>query len=196
MLRYNQKEYHRLLRRLADIGIISWTSTPKCQVGLFAVEKDGGAAQRLIVDARRANEFFKAPPGVSLLSSVGLARFEVELPADAPLGSDRAAELLKDFYLAVGLSDVSNCFHRLRVQSWLSDYFCLPPAPAQVLGATGQEVHGRPLGRTDAVTPCWAVLPMGFTWSLWFAQRINEATVTKVALCYKELPSTTAGRPW
>ena len=36
-LRFNHKEYHRLLRRLADIGIITWTSSPKCNVGLFAV---------------------------------------------------------------------------------------------------------------------------------------------------------------
>eukprot|EP00959_Pyramimonas_sp_CCMP1952_P095055 1988026-Pyramimonas_sp.AAC.1 len=69
------------------------------------METDGGAAQRLIADARRANECFKAPPGVSLLGSEGLSRAEVELPADAPLGSERTVELLSDFYLAVGLSD-------------------------------------------------------------------------------------------
>ncbi|CAK0811878.1 unnamed protein product [Prorocentrum cordatum] len=91
------------------------------KVGLFTVEKDGGAAQRLIVDARRANECFKAPPGVSPLCSEELSRVGVELPADAPLGSERAVELLSDFYLAVGLSDVSNCFHRLRVPAWLSE---------------------------------------------------------------------------
>ncbi|CAK0845399.1 unnamed protein product [Prorocentrum cordatum] len=140
-------ESHRLFRRLAEIGIASWTSTPKCQVGLFTVENDGGAAQRLIVDARRANECFKAPPGVSLPSSLGLSRVEVALPADAPLGSERAVELLSDFYLSVGLSDVSNCFHRLCVPAWLSDYFCLPLAPAHVMGAMEQQLVREDLER-------------------------------------------------
>ncbi|CAK0900771.1 unnamed protein product [Prorocentrum cordatum] len=193
--RFNQKEYHRLLRRLADIGVITWTSSPKCHVGLFTVEKDGGAAQRLIVDARRANECFQAPPGVSLLSSEGLSRIEVELPASAPLGPGQAAKLLEDFCLSIGLSDVSNCFRRLRVPAWLSDYFCLPPAPAHVMGASGAEVDGSVLGRAEAVTPCWAVLPMGFTWSLWIAQMINETTVTKVAPSLPGSPLHDRGPP-
>ena len=88
------------------------------------MEKDSGTARRLIVDVRRANECFQALSGGLLLSPEGLARMEVELPPDAPLGSGRAADLLSDDLL-IGLSDVSNCFHGLRVPSQLAD--CSPP---------------------------------------------------------------------
>ncbi|CAK0880531.1 unnamed protein product, partial [Prorocentrum cordatum] len=165
---------------MADIGIITWTSSPKCNVGLFALEKDGGAAQRLIVDARRANECFQAPPGVSLLSSEGLSRIEVELPASAPLGSEQAAKLLEDFCLSIGLSDVSNCSRRLRVPAWLSDYFCLPPAPAHVMGAAG----------SNTVLGC---APHGL--HLWIAQMINETTVTKVTPSLPGPPLRDRGPP-
>ena len=64
-----------------------------------------------------------------------------------------------------------------------------------MMGAAGLEVGGRRLGRTEAVTPRWAVLPMGFTWSLWIAQNINEATVTKVAPLLPGAPPCDRG-PW
>ena len=39
----------------------------------------------------------------------------MQLPDGVQLGDDRATELLSRFFLTAGLSDVSNCFHRLRI---------------------------------------------------------------------------------
>eukprot|EP00959_Pyramimonas_sp_CCMP1952_P343811 7201615-Pyramimonas_sp.AAC.1 len=50
---FHQKEYQRLVRKLFDIGMVDWTTSPKCRIGLFCVLKSDGKSLRLIVDARR-----------------------------------------------------------------------------------------------------------------------------------------------
>ncbi|CAK0872527.1 unnamed protein product, partial [Prorocentrum cordatum] len=193
-LRFNQKEYHRLLRRLVDIGITSWTPTPKCQVGLFTVEKGGGAAQRLIVDARRANECFLAPPGVSLMSSVGLSRIETERPR-----ARRWVPSAPPSCWATSTCRSGSRTSRTASTGYARRRGCLtisaPPAPARAMGATGVEVNWRPLGRAEAVAPRWAPLPMGFAWGLWIAQRINEVTVIKASPSLPGAPLHDRGPP-
>ncbi|CAK0856481.1 unnamed protein product, partial [Prorocentrum cordatum] len=72
----------------------------------------------------------------------------------------------------IGMADVKDCFHRMRIDSALSRYFCLPPVKAGAFGVT--EVGGAKAQASTAIYPCWQVLPMGFSWSLYFAQRANE----------------------
>ena len=139
---------------------------------MFFVWEDGRRRLRLIVDARRANAHFRDPPGVELLSSEGLARIEVQMP-DAGFSSYedlRAALQAQQVY--IGMADVKDCFRRMRIDSALSQYFCLPPVKAGAFGVT--EVEGAKVRTSTAIYPCWQVLPMGFSWSLYFAQRANE----------------------
>eukprot|EP00959_Pyramimonas_sp_CCMP1952_P127177 2660314-Pyramimonas_sp.AAC.1 len=70
------------------------------------------------------------------------------------------------------MADVKDCFHRMRIDSALSQYFCLPPVKAGAFGVS--EVEGTKVRASTAIYPCWQVLPMGFSWSLYFAQRANE----------------------
>eukprot|EP00972_Heterocapsa_arctica_P042107 6207381-Heterocapsa_arctica.AAC.1 len=75
----------------------------------------------------------------------------------------------------LGQADVRDCSHRMRTPPpWLHAYFALPQVPACVVGLGGSTLDGRVLQHDDGVYPCWAVLPMGFTWSLYNAQRANE----------------------
>ncbi|CAK0860615.1 unnamed protein product [Prorocentrum cordatum] len=143
VLKFYNKEYRGLVRRLLSAGILGWTLTPKERIGMFFVWKDGRRRLRLIVDARRANAHFRDPPGVELLSSEGLARIEVQMP-DAGLSSYedlRAALQAQQVY--IGMADVKDCFHRMRIDSALSQYFCLPPVKAGAFGVT--EVEGAKL---------------------------------------------------
>ena len=174
-MRFNQKQYHRLVKKLAQISLIGFTCSPLERIGVFAVWKSGKTRQRLIVDARRANQHFRAPPGVSLVSSEGLGKIEVELPEYVDVDTLFGQALLHDTQVYLGAADVKDCFHRMRMPPWLRRYFCLPAVPASVVGMAGQQLEDKVLGPRDPVWPCWAVLPMGFTWSLYFAQRANEA---------------------
>ena len=58
-------EYLALLRRMIDCNMLDFTTSPRAVNGLFAVPK-GDDQQRLIVDARPANEAFVDSPHVSL----------------------------------------------------------------------------------------------------------------------------------
>ncbi|CAK0823925.1 unnamed protein product, partial [Prorocentrum cordatum] len=172
VLEFNHKEYRGLVRRLLSAGILGWTLTPKERIGMFFAWKDGRRRLRLIVDARRANAHFRDPPGVELLSSEGLARVEVHMP-DAGFSSYEGLRAALEAQLVyIGMADVKDCFHRMRIDSALSQYFCLPPVKAGAFGVT--EVEGTKVQTSAAIYPCWQVLPMGFSRSLYFAQRANE----------------------
>ncbi|CAK0893340.1 unnamed protein product, partial [Prorocentrum cordatum] len=51
---------------------------------------------------------------------------EIALPDGLGPWSEEAERLLVSYSLHVGLADVKDCFHRLRLPGWLSEYFCLP----------------------------------------------------------------------
>ncbi|CAK0845234.1 unnamed protein product [Prorocentrum cordatum] len=172
VLKFNHKEYRGLVRRLLSAGILGWTLTPKERIGMFFVWKDGRRRLRLIVDARRTNAHFKDPPGVELLSSEGLARIEVHVPDAGFSNYEDLRAALEAQQVYIGMADVKDCFHRMRIDSALSQYFCLPPVKAGAFGVT--EVEGTKVQTSTAIYPCWQVLPMGFSWSLYFAQRANE----------------------
>ncbi|CAK0901058.1 unnamed protein product, partial [Prorocentrum cordatum] len=140
VLKFNHKEYRGLVRRPLSAGILGWTLTPKERIGMFFVWEDGRRRLRLIVDARRANAHFRDPPGVELLSSEGLARIEVQMP-DAGFSSyEDLRAALQGQQVYIGMADVKDCFHRMRIDSALSQYFCLPPVKAGAFGVT--EVEG------------------------------------------------------
>ena len=79
-----------------------------------------------------------------------------------------------------GLSDVRDCFHRIKQPRWLSKFFCFLPIEARHVGLAGQCLEGHMLGSSDLVYPMPGSLCMGFSWSPYFAQRINEAMMQRV----------------
>lgn len=169
-LKFNQKCYHQLVQRIHAAHLLNYTLQPKCMVGIFCVWKSNRTKLRMISDARRANQFFREPPGVSLMTGEAFGRFELEFDENTVVDD----VVLSSLDIFSGLSDVKDCFHRLRVPMWLSRYFCWYPVPAKLVGLDGCELEGRVLGALDAVYPCYASLCQGFTWSLFFAQRVNE----------------------
>ena len=97
--------------------MLDFTTRPKAVCGVFGVPKDGGAAIRLIIDARPANLLFKTPPKVGLPTPDVLARMRVA--PGAPFFTAKA--------------DVDNFYNRLRCPHWF----------ATVLRAAGGACRGR-----------------------------------------------------
>jgi hypothetical protein len=56
----------------------------------------------------------------------------------------------------------------------LAEYFCFKPIRAHWVGLTGTMLDGHRLGPNDVIYPMPGSLCMGFSWSLYFCQRINE----------------------
>ena len=86
----------------------------------------------------------------------------------------------EQFCMHVGLSDVKDAFHRIRQPDWLARYFCLQPIEARHVGLTGQWLDGHLLKGSDLIHPMPGSLCMGFSWSLYFCQRINEGIMSRV----------------
>ena len=170
VLKHNRHSYHKLVRRLDSIGYFTYTLKPQCKIGVFFVWKSSRTKLRMITDARPANRLFNDPPGVSLMTGEGLGR--IELACDDEIFSDVAALEALDVF--VGLSDVKDCFHRMRVPKWLAQYFAWEAVPASVLGLSGKVLEGTVLLPNSLVFPCAGSLCQGFSWSLYFAQRANE----------------------
>ena len=122
-------------------------------------------------------EYFRSPPSVRLCTAEGFSRIEVEIPADLTPGSEAYEEYFRERGLHFGLADVKDCFHRMRQPHWLSKYF----VPAfRIKGLPGSEIEGRKVQAHDYVYPMPASLCMGFSWSLYFAQRADENMISKV----------------
>lgn len=185
VLAKSQKHYKEFIRKLDSIGMLQYTQKPKNEVGIFFVYKSDRQRIRLIVDARSANVRFKDPPGVSLCSSEGFSRIECQLSEHARPGTQAFVDELQAMNIHIGLSDVKDCFHRLKQPRWLAEYFCLKPIRASWVNLGGTTLDGVALKDNDIVYPMPGSLCMGFSWSLFFAQKINEyqCSLTKSLTC-------------
>ena len=117
MLVHRRRTSLELVRLLALRGVVRFTLEPKEKVCLFAVRKDDGLKQRLVVDAWRSNLRFRPCPNVSLLSSEGFSKLEVD--PDVMPGA------------WFGITDTKDCFHNMLIPEWLSGFFSLIPVTAK-----------------------------------------------------------------
>ena len=143
---------------------------------MFFVRKSDVVPQRRIIDGRRANARLATLPSVRLCSPESFAKAEVMFDDDVNLNFP-GREALE---LNIGLSDIRDCFHRLHQPQWMQEYFCLDPIPASWVGLTAHVLDGRTLSGHDLVYLMPSSLPMGCSWSLYFAQMISEKLVSEV----------------
>ena len=154
--------YKRFIWRLVSLGMVRLSLDAECECGVFCVWKKNGK-QRVIVDARCINQRCKKPPSVRLCSGDGLGR--LELP--------------QELHLHVAQADVDNCFHRMRMPTEMQRWFSLPRISAANLG--GVRIGREYPNDSTPVFPLLETLPMGFSWSLFFAQSAHEAIVERCA---------------
>lgn len=178
-LRADSGMYRRFVRKLHTAGYLTYTQHPKCFCGVFFVRKSDDKI-RMIIDARNTNRLFKEPPGVELLTADGFSRVELVVPEHLEPGTMEHEEYLTNTKIHMGLSDVKDCFHRLRQPRWLSEFFCFDGIPAKWVNMGGQTLDGVVLDADSIIYPAPGSLCMGFTWSLYFAQKINERLMSVV----------------
>lgn len=145
-------EYVKLVGRMNEQGMLSFTAHPQAINGVFSVGKDADA-DRLIIDAQPANRLFKDSPHVSLPDPSHLIQLRV--PAGASL--------------QVGKSDLSNYYHHLGLPQWMWPYFALPSLTPNELRALGLD--------PKANFPVCVTLPMGFSHAVLLAQCSHEHVV-------------------
>jgi len=180
VLSRQRRHYVRFIRRLDRLGMLRWRRDRIESIGLFFVYKKDKVQRRMILDARRSNCHFGTPPGVDLLTSEGLGDIEIDTTC--------TTEHNENFFeLTVSTADIDNCFHRYIMPEWMSAYFAYPPLTGKEANKTGSKIDGQPVLHNEMLYPCARPLPMGFTWSLYLAQRAGERQGT---LCPRLASST------
>jgi hypothetical protein len=127
-------DYPKLIATLSRVGMVKvQQSAPKVVNGLFATPKDKDK-QRLIIDARRGNMFFKDPE-------------KVDLPTPAIL----ADLVVKSDHIFIGKTDVRNMYHRFKTPEWMWQYFGLPEVTLEDGSRGWPVVVSLPMGFSHAV---------------------------------------------
>ena len=159
--------YAKFVALLWKSGLVEFEAPSPPTVGAFAVGKKDGR-QRLVLDTRVANLEFKTP-------------WHCALPTP---GAWACADVPLDGELLMSQADVQCAFYRIKCPVGMSSLFKLPQARVDLLlkeGVTG-------LGEFSAYTsPCLCVLPMGFSWSLFFCQEMVRQTMVDAGIAQRRL---------
>ena len=157
-LQHSSQEYELFVKTLFEAGMIDFTSEPQDLVTPFFVAKKDGR-QRLILDCRGVNRRFRAPPSMSL--AAGYTWSHLQLPSD------------KQLYVAQ--SDIKDYFYHLRMPEILQPLFCLPSINNALLRSWGvPSDRGGLSDREGLAFPMLRVVPMGWSWAMWIAQRVHQ----------------------
>ena len=163
LLRGGSPAYIALVKELLARKMVCLKSSCRARAGLFCVEKKNGRL-RFIVDARVCNQLFKRPPSTHLASTAAVVELEVDDGGSV-------------FFAA---QDVADCYYQFRIPSELSGFFGLQDISAGDLGVS--EVDGQPVDPSFMVTPCFCVLPMGFSWALHWTQQAHRELLARGGL--------------
>lgn len=149
----DKENYQALLTMLFDRSMVAFRKDVHVTSGLFAVDKTDGLL-RMIADLRAANAMMRAPA-------------KTELPNPDILRNLRARRGRR---LIVCGRDISNMYHRIRVPDWLIPWLAWPAVrvgdlPFAVPGFNDPDTR---------VHPCLLSLPMGWSHSVFIAQKIHE----------------------
>ena len=138
---------------LLDSGVIKISQLQEQTVGVFFVWKSDGVTLRLILDTRAINGHFHEPEYCQLPTPA--AWQGLRTPAGGTLNLAQV--------------DVEKAFYRIDAPPGLERSLCLPRVSADHLRQLRPGMS-LPVGRY--LTPQLVVLAMGWSWSLFFCQKI------------------------
>jgi hypothetical protein len=144
----SNSEYTALLKRMKAVGMINFTSAPRCVNGCFGVPKPDGEI-RLVIDAQPANALFCLPP-------------HVDLPTPANIAAINTSNLYGPFYTSK--CDLSNFYHHVALPIFMQPYFALPAVRASDIDVESD---------SDYIFPMCTTMPMGWSHAVYVAQAIH-----------------------
>lgn len=158
VFRNSTSTYIEFVKDLWDRGMVSFTDRPRSTITPFFVAKKDGRL-RLVLDFRAVNQMFRSPPPLAM--SAGFSWSRLKVPQEQTL------------YTAQ--TDVKDYFYSLRLPHYLRPFFALPPIPAHLLKLWGVSDEMGGSCEVDGMTfPQFGVVPMGWNWAMFFAQRVHQ----------------------
>ena len=152
-----QKEpskYIAFIKDLYERGMIEFREHAKSIITPFFVTKKNGKL-RLVLDCRASNQHFTPPPDIALAAGYTFGQLEV--------GANEV--------MYTAQSDVKDYFYSIGLPRGLRGYFCMPSIPIEDAKELC-DLSG--FGEVDRVYPCMQVVPMGWSWAMWLAQRVHQ----------------------
>ena len=157
-LQQSPEEYRHFVKKLYDVGMLRFTCSPQDLVTPFFVSKKDGRL-RLILDCRGVNRRFRPPPTMSL--AAGYTWSHLQLPRDKTL--------------FIAQSDIKDYFYSLKMPEILQPFFSMPAIPSWLLRQWGVPADmGGEVDREGLAFPMLQVVPMGWSWAMWIAQRVHQ----------------------
>ena len=162
LLKDDLPEYSLFIQDLFHKNMVDFTEAPRDCVTPFFVAKKSGRL-RMVLDCRTVNRRFRPPPPLALSAGYSWSRLRV------PKG--------KKLYIAQ--SDIRDYFYALEMPHNLRPLFCLPPVPKKLLREwdVPADRGGDLVGDNGWVWPMLRVIPMGWSWAMWLAQKVHEEQV-------------------
>ena len=165
VLRADENIYHGFIVDLWHRGMLTFGRVKRADITPFFVAKKDGRL-RLVLDCRATNQLFKDPPEIAMAAGYSFG----QLVLDHPQQVYTAQSDIKDYFYSIGLPD------------YLFPFFSLPPIRpgrlqqmASEKGLFIEELRGS--GESDVFYPQMRVVPMGWSWAMYFAQRIHQHQV-------------------
>ena len=158
VFRQKPEVYADFITDLAERNMVEFRTSATCVITPFFVNKKNGRL-RLVLDCRSANELFCAPPDIALAAGYTFGQLEVEAGQT----------------LFTAQSDVKDYFYSIGLPEGLRKFFCLPSvSAAQFSKFLPGRAQNPDLCESNQVFPVLKVVPMGWSWAMWVAQRIHQ----------------------
>eukprot|EP00438_Fugacium_kawagutii_P014095 Skav231798 [mRNA] locus=scaffold734:131220:155475:+ [translate_table: standard] len=166
---FNSTEtYVGFLKKLHSLGLIEFSAQPSVeQVGIFFVKKKGDRL-RMILDCRRSNCHFSDPDPIQLATGEAMGRIQLD----------------KDEVLYTASADLQNAFYTMEMPEQLRPFFGLRRVQAKQMSM--QELHGNPIDPDSWLYPVVRVIPMGWSWAMWWCQTLAERICERSGLTSHE----------
>ena len=165
ILRQDSSMYHQFVYDLWSKGMLTFGRRKRAEITPFFVAKKDGRL-RLVLDCRATNLHFKNPPDIAMAAGYTFGQLCVD-------GGEKV-------YTAQ--SDIKDYFYSIGLPEYLYNFFCLPAIRPSLLRRLAQQ-HGlvidelQGLGDEEPIYPQMKVVPMGWSWAMYFAQRIRQHQV-------------------
>ena len=153
VFRRDTDKYLAFINDLYDRGMIEFREHAKSIITPFFVTKKNGKL-RLVLDCRASNQHFAPPPDIALAAGYTFGQLEVGEGVMYTAQSD-----VKDYFYSIGLPE------------GLRGYFCMPPIPLDEAKRFSRQSFSDDV---ENVYPSMRVVPMGWSWAMWVAQRIHQ----------------------
>ena len=158
ILKHDKDMYEDFVYDLWSRGMLTFGKDHRSTITPFFVIKKNGRL-RLVLDCRRSNEFFAKPPDIAMAAGYSFSQLHMDEPQE----------------VFTAQSDIKDYFYSIGLPAFLHKFFCLPPVRPAKLADRIPEL-GKWVG-TPEIYPQMQVVPMGWSWAMFFAQRIHQHQV-------------------